>query len=66
MNSILAISGENEEEYNKRIKDNKLKECLHNYDGQDNLKLQFCRFCCCLRHNMYINKNYNIYFDDYL
>jgi len=64
---IKALDGETETEYDKRNCDeDKERKCKHNYDGQDNKREQICRFCYCLRFNTCINKNYNIYFDDYL
>jgi len=63
---IRALDGEMEAEYDKRNRDeDKEKKCLHNYDGQDNKREQVCRFCGCLRFNDCINKEYDVYFDDY-
>ena len=63
---IRALEGEMEAEYNKRTRDEeKNRICLHYYDGQDNKREQVCNFCGCLRFNTCINKEYNVYFDDY-
>ena len=64
-NIILALSGETEEKYNIRNKDEGIRICTHNYDGQDDLKQQYCRYCGCLNYNIYVNERYNIYYDDY-
>ena len=65
---ILALRDETDREYEIRNKKEKEeKKCLlHNYSGQDNLREQYCRICGCLHYNLYLNKNYNIYYDDYL
>lgn len=64
---IRALPNETEIEYDKRnIDQPKLYICKHNYDGQYNIKFQLCNFCKCSRHNSYVNKNYDIYFDDYM
>jgi hypothetical protein len=66
-NVIKALDGETEAEYDKRTREeDPAKKCIHNYDGQDNKREQSCRFCYCIRFNTYINKEYDVYFDDYL
>ena len=63
---IRALDGEMESEYNKRNYDEDVnKKCGHNYDGQDNKREQVCRFCGCVRFNTCVNKEYDVYFDDY-
>ena len=63
---IRALDGEMESEYDKRnLDEDKERKCTHNYDGQYNKREQVCRFCSCLRFNTYINKEYDVYFDDY-
>lgn len=62
----LAQRDETDKEYDIRNKEEGEKRCLHNYDGQDNLRQQYCRYCGCLHYNLSINKNYDIYYDPYL
>ena len=64
---ILALEGETQADYDKRIKKKGIKnKCLHNYDGQDNLRTKKCNFCKCSLNVVKVNQKYSIYGDDYL
>jgi hypothetical protein len=64
---ILALEGETQTDYDKRIKKKGIKnKCSHNYDGQDNLRTKKCNFCKCALNVVKVNQKYSIYGDDYL
>ena len=63
---IIALEGETQAEYDKRNLKKGTTKCLHNYDGQDNLRTKRCNFCKCVLLTINTNKKYSIYGDDYL
>jgi hypothetical protein len=65
---LIAIEGETQAEYNKRNLKKGTAKCLHNYDGQDNLRTKRCNFCKCVLYTSsnILNYSYTIYRDDYL
>ena len=63
---IIALEGETQAEYDKRNLKKGTMKCLHNYDGQDNLRTRRCNFCKCVLLTTNVNKKYSIYGDAYL
>ncbi len=63
---LIALEGETQANYDKRNLKKGTMKCLHNYDGQDNLRTKRCNFCKCVLLTINANKKYSIYRDDYL